>query len=247
LSTSGKYSGITVNRPGIPEKKMLKVDTHVHTCYSADSALSLENLIKACQNMGVNCIAVTDHDTIKGAVRLQEIAPFRVIVGEEIRTLDGEITGLFLKEEIPPNLSAEETFSRIKAQGGLIYIPHPFSFFRREAIYIEKLHELYGHADIIECYNGRNFLFFENRRAINFTLERKLAMGAGSDAHHQCEIGNVFIEMDDFNTKEEFLAGLKKGRVVVAPYSRRIGSFMIEAFFFLVWVKIFNLFRKEYT
>ncbi|PJB28156.1 hypothetical protein CO111_02330 [Candidatus Desantisbacteria bacterium CG_4_9_14_3_um_filter_50_7] len=84
-------------------------------------------------------------------------------------------------------------------------------------------------------------------RAIKFAKERNLIMGAGSDAHHQCEIGNMYVEMDDFATKEEFLANLKKGRIVMTDYSRRVGSFMIEAFLFLAWVKIYNLFRKKYT
>jgi len=228
---------------------MLKVDMHVHTKYSADSALAVERLFSACVDKGINCVVVTDHDTIEGALKAGETAPpdFKVIIGQEIRTLDGEITGLFMKEPVPPNLTAEETIRRIKAQGGLVSIPHPFSFFRRESIYKKKLYELYGQVDIIECYNARNFLYFENMRAIKFAKERNLIMGAGSDAHHQCEIGNMYVEMDDFATKEEFLANLKKGRIVMTDYSRRVGSFMIEAFLFLAWVKIYNLFRKKYT
>ena len=226
---------------------MIKVDLHVHTKYSGDCMLSFENLINACKKMGISCIAITDHDTIEGALKLKEIAPFKVIIGEEIRTLDGEISGLFLSKEIPPGLSAEETIVKIKAQGGLVYVPHPFSFFRREAMSIDKLHELYSNADIIECYNGRNFLFFENKRAINFAREKGIVMGGGSDAHHQGEIGNVFVEMDDFSTREEFLSNLRRGKIVVAPYSRRVGSFMIEAFLFLIWMKMFNIFRKKKT
>lgn len=224
---------------------MMRVDLHVHTKYSGDCIFSFENLISACEKMNIDCVAITDHDTIEGALKLKEVAPFKVIVGEEIRTLDGEINGLFLTEEVPPGLSAEETITRIKAQGGLVYIPHPFSFFRREAMYIDKLYEIYSRADIIECYNGRNFLFFENRRAINFARERNIVMGGGSDAHHQGEIGNIYVEMDDFKTKEEFLSNLRAGRIVVAPYSRRVGSFLIEASLFLVWMKIFNIFRKK--
>lgn len=224
---------------------MIRVDLHVHTKYSGDCVLSPDKLIDACEKMGIKCIAVTDHDTIEGAIKLKEIAPFKVIIGEEIRTQDGEINGLFLIEEIPPGLSAEETIRRIKSQGGLVYIPHPFSFFRREAMYIDKLHEIYSHADIIECYNGRNFLFFENRRAIKFARERDIAMGGGSDTHYQGEIGNIFVEMEDFTTSQEFLSNLKRGKVVIAPYSRRVGSFIIEAFLFLLWLKLFNIFRKK--
>jgi predicted metal-dependent phosphoesterase TrpH len=226
---------------------MIKVDLHVHTKYSGDCMFQLENLISACKKMGINCVAITDHDTIEGALKFREIAPFKVIIGEEIRTRDGEINGLFLNKEIPPGLSAEETIERIKLQGGLVYIPHPYSFFRREAMYIRKLNEIYSDVDIIECYNGRNFLFFENKRAIKFASEKNIIMGAGSDSHHQAEIGNISIDMEDFDTKEEFLLNLRKGKITVAPYSRRVGSFLIEASLFLVWMKLLNMFRGKKT
>ncbi len=107
--------------------KRLRVDLHSHTWYSHDSLLKPEHFVEACLRKGINCIAVTDHNEVDGAKAVARIAPFKVIVGEEIRTRDGEISGLFLKERIPPNLTAHETIRQIRRQKGLVYIPHPFA------------------------------------------------------------------------------------------------------------------------
>lgn len=226
---------------------MLRADFHVHTKFSADSMFSIPNLIKTCQKMRINCVAIMDHNSIEGALQVRDTAPFKVIIGEEIRALEGEVCGLFLTENVPPDLPLEQTFKIIKDQGGLVYLPHPFSFFRREAISREKLYKLYEQVDIVEAYNGRNFLAFENGRAVRFAMEKGIPAGAGSDAHHNSEIGNIYVEMEDFSSKEELLANLKKGKIFLAPYSRRIGSFMIEASLFLSWIKIVNFFRGERT
>ena len=93
---------------------MLRVDLHMHTDYSPDSETSPERLVARCLKMGLNCIAVTDHNTIEGALEVQRIAPFLVIVGEEITSSEGEITGLFLKEAVARGLPAVETARRIK-------------------------------------------------------------------------------------------------------------------------------------
>ena len=97
---------------------MFKADLHVHTCYSKDSISSPEKVVQHCLDISINCLAVTDHDTISGALEVKRIAPFTIIIGEEVLTSCGEIIGLFLTEEIPPHLSPEETVARIKAQGG---------------------------------------------------------------------------------------------------------------------------------
>ena len=110
--------------------KLLKADLHIHTEYSMDCNMPLKKIINRCLETGVNCIAIADHGTIEGALKMQTIAPFPVIVAEEILTLHGEIMGMFLTEGIPSGLSVEQTMSRIKAQGALVCIPHPFDIFR---------------------------------------------------------------------------------------------------------------------
>ena len=109
---------------------MLKADLHIHTEYSFDTAMSLESIIARCQKRGVNCIAVADHGPIAGGLRMKEMAPFRVIVAEEVLTPIGEVMGLFLTEEVPSHISLREAVARIKAQGGLVCLPHPLDYLR---------------------------------------------------------------------------------------------------------------------
>ena len=96
--------------------------------------MPLEKIIERCQKVGINCIALCDHGTAEGALKMREIAPFTVIVAEEILTPYGEIMGMFLEETIPSGLSVPETIARIRAQGGLVCIPHPFDTFRHSAL-----------------------------------------------------------------------------------------------------------------
>ena len=105
----------------------MRIDLHVHTAYSYDCWMSLERVIRAAGSNGLDGVAVIDHNEFEGAKRLAKMAPFPVIVGEEVLTREGEVAGLFLRERVPPGLSLEETVTRIKAQGGLVYVPHPLA------------------------------------------------------------------------------------------------------------------------
>lgn len=191
-------------------KSKLRIDLHVHTCYSYDSVLSLESLADAVQHRGLDGVAVLDHDEIEGALRLREWAPFRVIVGEEIGTLHGGIGALFIQERIPPHLSAEETIDRIHAQGGLVFIPHPLGRAVPGRIQESKLREIIAQVDVIEGYNARAPLAADDRRARELAACHGIAVAAGSDAHFACEIGRAWTEMDDFHTAAEFLASLRQ-------------------------------------
>jgi predicted metal-dependent phosphoesterase TrpH len=101
---------------------LLKVDLHVHTNFSPDGEASPQEVIARCRKLGFSCIAITDHNTIAGAKDVQETASLRVIVGEEVMTSHGEVMGLFLKEEIPRNLTPVESMQAIKEQGGLVCV-----------------------------------------------------------------------------------------------------------------------------
>ncbi|MEE9324142.1 MAG: PHP domain-containing protein, partial [Dehalococcoidia bacterium] len=133
----------------------LRADFHMHTHYSSDCATPPERLVARCVEVGLSCIALTDHNTIKGALEVERMAPFKVIVAEEIKTPFGEITGLVLKEEVPPGLSPQETVARIKEQGGLVSIPHPFDRFRNSVLKYEALESILSQVDIIEVFNSR--------------------------------------------------------------------------------------------
>ena len=190
---------------------MLKADLHIHTAYSPDCAISLQRVIARCKQTEINCVAVTDHNTILGALKLRELAPFTVIIGEEIDTRSGEIIGYFLTEEIPAKLSAEETVHRIKDQGGLVCIPHPFDRLRRSTLRRQTLMRLLPDIDIIEVFNSRVLLTRHNLRARLFAQDHGLLASAGSDAHTASEIGNSCVVMPEFKDKDEFRLALAQG------------------------------------
>ncbi len=193
---------------------MLKADLHVHTLYSMDCATSLDPIIARCLEIGINCLAIADHGTIAGALKMKEIAPFSVIIAEEILTPYGEIMGMFLSDEIPSRLSVEETIKRIKAQDGLVCIPHPYDKLRMSAFNNAKaLEEIMPSVDIIEVFNSRSFLPGSQARAQRLAQKFGKLVSAGSDAHTTSEIGNAYIEMSEFNSKDEFLKSLALGKI----------------------------------
>ena len=191
---------------------MLKADLHIHTEYSMDCESSLEKIIDRCRELGINCIAIADHGTAEGALKMQRLAPFPVIVAEEVLTRDGEIMGMFLKETIPSGLSLEETIARIRAQGGLVCIPHPFDTFRGSALG-NRIDGIMDQVDIIEVFNSRSPLTRDCNKARQFAEKFGLAQSAGSDAHTIPEIGNAYVEMPEFNGREDFLHALAQGRI----------------------------------
>jgi predicted metal-dependent phosphoesterase TrpH len=150
----------------------------------------LEQLISRCQQTGINCVAIADHGNIEGALKMQSIARFSVIVAEEILTPHGEIMGMFLKEGIPSGLSVKETVSRIKAQDALVVIPHPFDMFRHSALDSEVIEELAEQIDVIEVFNARSLFNRSSVKAQIFAQKYGIPGSAGSDAHTVNEIGS---------------------------------------------------------
>jgi predicted metal-dependent phosphoesterase TrpH len=191
----------------------MRLDLHVHTCYSYDCTLSLEKLSAIVQRKGLDGVAILDHDEIEGALRLREWAPFRVIVGEEIGTLQGGIGALFIEERIPPHLSAEETVARIHEQRGLVFIPHPLARGVPGKIRANTLYEILDQVDLLEGYNARTPFAVDDRYARELAAQYGLPVAAGSDGHFACEIGRAWTEMDDFRTPQEFLANLQRARL----------------------------------
>jgi len=192
---------------------LLKADLHIHSRYSVDCNMPLEKIIERCGEVGVNCIALCDHGTAEGALRMREIAPFKVIVAEEILTPYGEIMGMFLEETIPSGVSVAEAISRIKAQGGLVCIPHPFDTFRHSALRRQVIEEIADQIDIIEVLNARGILSRDAAKAEAFAAKHGIIRSAGSDAHTAREIGNAYVEMPEFEGRDDFLEALKKGKI----------------------------------
>ena len=169
----------------------MRVDLHTHTVYSSDSELALEDAVEGWQREGIDCVAVTDHNTIAGGLALREWAPLRVIVGSEVRTSEGEIIGLFLHEEIARGLTPEQTIRHIRDQNGLVMIPHPFDRFRRSRLTEEALMRILPQVDIMEVFNARTAFERDNRRADLLASEHGLIPVAGSDSHTAQELGHV--------------------------------------------------------
>jgi len=192
---------------------LLKADFHIHTRYSIDCNTPLDKLIERCLERGVNCVAIADHGTAEGALKMKEMAPFKVIVAEEILTPEGEIMGMFLQETIASGSSVEETLSYIKAQGGLVCIPHPFDRFRPSAMKRETLERIVGQVDILEVFNARTMPLHNRGRLKAFAGEHNLHQSAGSDAHTLAEVGNAYVEMPEFNGRDDFLQALAEGKV----------------------------------
>lgn len=193
--------------------RLLKADLHIHTKYSMDCDMELETIIARCHDHGINCIAIADHGTIEGAQRMQELAPFPVIIAEEILTPQGEIMGVFLRHGIPSGLSVRETIDRIKAQDALVCLPHPFDTVRRLRMSRKELDEIVGEVDIIEAFNARSTLSRTSVKAHAFADRHGIVKSAGSDAHSPVEIGNGRVEMPPFEDRDGFLQALSEGTI----------------------------------
>jgi predicted metal-dependent phosphoesterase TrpH len=194
---------------------MLKADFHIHSKYSMDCAMSLKDIISRCQEVGLTCVTIADHGTVEGGLAMQKIAPFKVIVAEEILTPYGEIMGMFLKETIPSGngISPDEVITRIKEQDGLVCIPHPYDTIRMSALSGKVIDEIIDRVDVLEVFNGRCLFPYSSDKALALANKHNIARSAGSDSHTLAEIGNVYVEMPEFTGKNDFLQALAKGKI----------------------------------
>ncbi|MGH3104752.1 MAG: PHP domain-containing protein, partial [Gaiellaceae bacterium] len=206
----------------LADRDWILSDLHMHTSWSHDCAVEPQELVEHAEAQGLGAIAVTDHNAFGGALEAVELArdlQLTVIPGEEIKTDgQGEVIGLFLSEEIPRGMSFADTIAAIRAQGGLVYLPHPF----------DRLHSIPDPAtlqrhlaeiDIFEVYNAR--LLFEgyNDEAIRFARKYNLTVGAGSDAHVLQGVGTGALRMRAFDGPEEFMISLRTAQVLRRPKS----------------------------
>ncbi len=193
------------------------IDLHCHTSASFDSLASPEAVVKAAADRGLTYLAITDHDLIDGALRAREAAPhgLTVIVGEEIRTADGDLIALFLDHAVPPGLSARDTIAAVREQGGVLGIPHPFDRFRGSMLNDPRLETTAAQVDWIEAYNARVVGGTGNERAASFARDMHLPGVAVSDAHSVLEVGVAYTVVDgDPSTPEGLLAALTNVELV---------------------------------
>jgi len=193
----------------------VRVDLHSHTMWSGDCTTTPDEIAEAIVDAGIDVLCITDHSTINGAVELASTLPCRVIVGEELRTGAGEVIGLFLTERLPFGIGHVEAATRIRDQGGLVYIPHPYDP-TRHCLREEALGELLdlGLVDALEVFNAKTSLASLNERAAATARQRELPGGAGSDAHVPEALGAAYVEMPDFDGPAAMLAALHEAQVV---------------------------------
>ncbi len=191
---------------------MPSLELHCHTIYSKDSLFKPEQIIPACDRKGINMVAISDHNSIEGALRVKEIAPERVIIAEEIFTSKGELLGYFMQERIPPGLSPQETIERLREQGAVISVSHPFDAYRKGAWELNDLLEIVDKIDAVETFNARCMKAGFNREAEEFAEEHNLLKTVGSDAHHPAELGKARLVMPEFQDASGFKEALRDAR-----------------------------------
>ena len=209
-------------RQRVEEPDWIVADLHLHTSWSHDCSIDVDELLDHAEAEGLGAIAVTDHNVLGGALEAVERARGRrlvVIPGEEVKTADqGEVIGLFLREEIPRGMSFGETLAAIRAQGGLVYLPHPFD--RMHAIpEPATIHRHLAEIDVFEVYNARLLFEAYNEEALRFARKYNLRPGAGSDAHVLAGVGTGAVRLRRFSGPEEFLVSLHDAEVLRRPKS----------------------------
>lgn len=214
--------GPRLERDPLADRDWVVCDLHMHTSWSYDCAVEPAELVDHAEAHGLGAIAVTDHNAFGGAVEASELARERrlvVIPGEEVKTDgQGEVIGLFLSAEIPSGLSFSDTVAAIRAQGGLVYLPHPFDRLHAipdPATLLRHLPEI----DVFEVYNARLLFEAYNDEAMRFARKYNLIMGAGSDAHVLQGVGTGGLRMRAFDGPEEFLISLRTAQVLRRPKS----------------------------
>jgi len=193
---------------------MIRGDYHIHSEYSFDCCSSLPDIINRCQQVGLNSIALTDHNTIEGALRLRDLAKFQVIIGEEVSSMGGHIIGLFIEKHIPAGLSVKETVQAIKEQNGITIAPHPFSKIAGKDALGKDFLENISIFDCIEIRNSNNLYRPDDYKAEKIAKKYKLRAISGSDAHSLIGLGSNLIEMSSFEGPSDFLDSLEHSRLI---------------------------------
>lgn len=199
----------------------LKIDLHVHTCYSSDSSITLKQVVSFAKKRGLDGVAVTDHNTVEGALKLKT-NDIIVVPGIEVSTLDGHLLGLNVTAHIPKKLGMEETIEKIHEAGGIAVAPHPYAFYKSPPSRNVSCY------DAVEVMNASSVPFgvltyFSKR----FATRLGLPQTGGSDSHYAPEIGSAYSVVDSGSSVDEIVSAVKKGNVSAAgrglPWKIRFG------------------------
>lgn len=189
--------------------KQVRAEFHCHTRYSKDSLLNPRDLIETCRRKNIDRVVITDHNTISGALRAQEIDPTRVIVGEEIMTQAGELLAIFVKREIPAGLPPREAIDRLRTQDAFISVSHPFDRMRNGHWDLPSLEEIVPLVDAIEVFNARCIWPDFNSQAREFARRHAKLEIVGSDAHTGLELGRAVMILPNFQDSVSLTEALR--------------------------------------
>jgi len=195
----------------------LKIDLHVHTCYSHDGITTPKQLITYSKKQGLDGVAITDHDTIQGALELANNRELIIVPGIEVSTLQGHVLALSVTKPIPPNLSASKTIQEIHELGGIAMAAHPSVMLK--GLRMRMCRDL--NFDAVEVINSAAFPF-----SLSTYLNRKMAVNlnlpqtGGSDAHYAPEIGFAYTLIDADPEVDEIVKAIRKGATV--PFGEAI-------------------------
>jgi len=206
-------------------EQSLKVELHCHSIYSKDSLNSIDGLLRHIDRLGIDRLAITDHNTIQGALAAKKVAPDRIIVGEEIKTKKGEILAFFVQEEIPRGLTPLETIDRLRQQDAFISVSHPFDV-QRYGWELPDLLQITPLVDAIEVFNARCLENRLNDLAAQYACQHDLAGTVGSDAHTLSEVGRATMILPPFNDAEGLRRVIRQARqdVKLSPFWVHFGS-----------------------
>ena len=234
-----------------PGVGLMRIDLHCHSEASYDCDTLLRSFPLRCQDCDIRVQAITDHNEIWGAQQLKRIVvnefesvDLSIIVGEEISTSEGEIIGLFLQEKIAAGLSPEETVAQIKAQGGLVLLPHGFDPMKRYRLRPEARARIAADIDIVETFNARVSRPKWNRAAVDWAQTHHKLLSAGSDSHTYADIGTAWVEVprQKIETAQDLLTVLGEGGVPVGEWTHPVLAFLYK-----MSVQLWNKIKRRIT
>ncbi len=203
------------------------VELHSHTIYSKDCLIRLDSLPDICRRRGIDKLAITDHNNVQGALLAARLYPMLIIPGAEIMTTAGEILAWYIREEVPSGLSPRETIARLRDQGALIGVAHPFDRHRKGAWRLDDLLEIVELVDAIEVFNARCLHPADNEKALAFAEQHGKIKTCGSDAHLPREFGRAVLRVEPFaNHAEGLRVALQQAarQEALSPYTVHLGS-----------------------